>query len=290
MIKIIFQNKDDAKKLHQHLHNELGSSNHLNNTLLIEDQHIVSIQLDRSNTENLESYKSAFYDFIFYTKQDDWFLDLLENQYFFREEEEQRQILDIIHSILEGQREELMVFINEFEREHHLKQAIDQIFEDQNTFSFDSFVKFRLRPFMERLEKYVEISIDEYKMEQEYQMFIETLRQFLFNRQAKLQHLHLMIDDGITFFDAQYYEMKRAELMRMIDRKLLVNHPVYVDSLTIAPLLSIAPQIIYLYSDDEDQPLVRTIHNIFEERVILLPVSQFYEEKRQFPFTADEKM
>lgn len=31
----------------------------------------------------------------------------------------------------------------------------------------------------------------------------------------------------------------------MIDRKLLFNHPVYVDSATIAPLLSIAPATIF---------------------------------------------
>ena len=32
---------------------------------------------------------------------------------------------------------------------------------------------------MNELEKYVELSLDEYKMEQEYQMFIQTLREFL---------------------------------------------------------------------------------------------------------------
>lgn len=81
--------------------------------------------------------------------------------------------------------------------------------------------------------------------------------------------LHLLFDEEITFFTGQFKEIKRGELMRMIDRKLLVNHPVYVDSASIAPLLSIAPTTIYLYTKNPEEPLVRTIKNIFEERVMI---------------------
>lgn len=113
------------------------------------------------------------------------------------------------------------------------------------SFSFDSFVTFRLRPFINRLEKYVELSIDEYKMEQEYQMFIQTLRDFISSRSAQKNSLHLLIDEEVMFFNEHFSEIKRIELTKMIDRKLLFNHPVYVDSTTIAPLLSIAPQFIF---------------------------------------------
>lgn len=63
----------------------------------------------------------------------------------------------------------------------------------------------------------------------------------------------------------------------MIDRKLLVNHPVYVDSASIAPLLSIAPTTIFLYTKDPEEALVRTIKNIFEERVSILPYHVIHE-------------
>lgn len=49
------------------------------------------------------------------------------------------------------------------------------------------------------LEKYVQVSIDEYKMEQEYQIFINTLRKYLEMKPSKISHLHLLIDEGITF-------------------------------------------------------------------------------------------
>ena len=112
------------------------------------------------------------------------------------------------------------------------------------------FIKFRLSSFINELEKYVELSLDEYKMEQEYQVFIQTLRDFVLDRPPKLTKLHLLFDEGITFFNEGFAELKRSELIGMIDRRLLINHPVYVDSVTIAPLLSIAPANIYLYTND----------------------------------------
>ena len=54
-------------------------------------------------------------------------------------------------------------------------------------FSFDAFVNFRLRLVHQSVKKVCGISLDEYKMEQEYQMFIQTFRDFLLSRDPKLQ-------------------------------------------------------------------------------------------------------
>lgn len=290
MIEIIFQKNEDARDFYQYLQMYLASSALSNNLLHFEDQYIVKMSIDSSDIKYVEIAKEAFYQFIIKSKQDHWFRRILTEHYYYEDEEEQQQILEIIHSILEGSREDLAAFVSELDVEKNLKEAISRIFQENIAFSFDSFVKFRMRPLMDQMAKYVEISIDEYKMEQEYQMFIQTLRDFLSGREAKLKQIHLLIDDGVHFFDDQFYEIKRSALTRMIDRKLLFNHPVYVDSVTIAPLLSIAPTSIYLYADDIEQPLVRTIHNIFEERLIFVPIASFYDSKRQFSFIADEKI
>ncbi|MBU8879661.1 putative sporulation protein YtxC [Bacillus sp. FJAT-29790] len=291
MIEIIFQKNEDAKDLFGYLQLCLASSVRSDeNILQFEDQHIVKINIEPNMKKPLELVKKVFYEFIIQRKQDDWFRRILAEHYFYQDEEEQQQILEIIHSILEGNREDLAAFVSDLDFASNLKTAINQIFQENISFSFDSFVKFRMRSLMDQLAKYVEVSIDEYKMEQEYQMFIQTLRDFLSGREAKRKHIHLLIDDGVHFFDEDYFEIKRSDLTRMIDRKLLFNHPVYVDSVTIAPLLSIAPSAIYLYSDDLEQPLVRTIHNIFEERLIQGSITEFYDNKRLFFVIADEKI
>ncbi|MEC1521714.1 putative sporulation protein YtxC [Neobacillus niacini] len=266
MAEIIFRSKMDAKRCYDHLLKCLRYHPNNEDILLIEDRHIVKIS---ESIVRFGEVKEAFYEFIIKIKRDDWFRAILQEQYYFEDQEEQEHIMDIIYSVLEGQREDLAVFIKENGEESQIREVVEEIFQDHISFSFDSFLKFRLRPYLKMLESYVEISIDEYKMEQEYQMFIQTLRDFLASREPKMVTLHLLFDEEITFFDEQFEEIKRAELMKMIDRKLLFNHPVYVDSASIAPLLSIAPKNIFLYTKNTDEPLVRTIKNIFEERVLI---------------------
>ncbi len=256
----------DAKRFYHHLLECLRYHPNNQDILLIEDRHIVKISEYKVKVEKI---KEAFYEFIIKIKRDDWFRAILEENYFYEDPEEQQHIMEIIYSVLEGQRKDLAVLINDNGEEPKLREAVEEMFQGHMSFSFDSFLKFRLRSYFKMLESYVEISIDEYKMEQEYQMFISTLRDFLAGREPKIDTLHLLFDEEITFFDENFMEIKRGELMKMIDRKLLFNHPVYVDSASIAPLLSIAPRRILLYTKNSEEPLVRTIKNIFEERVLI---------------------
>ncbi|MCM3767232.1 putative sporulation protein YtxC [Neobacillus niacini] len=269
MAEIIFHSKQDANKFYHHLRECLKYDPDYENILLFEDRHIVKVLNGSVSEEFFQQFKGAFYDFITVIKREDWFREILMNQFYFEDFEEQQQILEILYSIMDGQREDLSHFLKDSVEEPNVKEAIEHVLQENVSFSFDSFVKFRLRSYLELLESYVEISIDEYKMEQEYQMFVQMLRDFLANREPKMEKLHLLFDDEITFYNEELQEIKRGELTKMIDRRLLVNHPVYVDSASIAPLLSLAPTAIFLYVKDEDAPLVRTIKNIFEERVIV---------------------
>lgn len=291
MIEITFQKPEDAGGFYRYLQLYLASASLMNQQFLqIEDQHIVKINIGSNRQTHLDMIKEAFLKFILINKQDDWFRRILADHYCYKDEGEQQQILEIIHSIIEGSRKDLAAFLTEIDIEKPLKTAIHELFNGHISFSFDSFVKFRMRPILELMEKYVDISIDEYKMEQEYQMFIQTLREFLRGRQAKYDHIHLLMDETTSFFNESFFEIKRSDLTRMIDRKLLINHPVYVDSVTIAPLLSLAPNAIYLYTNDRELPLVRTIQNIFEERLHFCSLNEFYKNKLILSYMADEKI
>ncbi|MCM3663745.1 putative sporulation protein YtxC [Mesobacillus subterraneus] len=282
MIEIIFQKKQDAWNLYQHLITRLASWQETNSILLYEDRNRVLIPQQYYKDEMLNELKKSFYDFIVKAKRDEWFRSILADSYLFTDVEEQDHIMDIIYSVLEGNRKELAPFMEGVEENSLIECAVNEILNERVSFSFDSFVMFRLKVYVEQLSQWVEIAIDEYKMEQEYQVFIQTLRDFLAGRKPLLTHLYLVIDENMVFYNQHFIEMKRSELFKAIDRKLLVNHPVYVDSGTIAPLLSIAPHTIYLYTDDPQQPLVRTIINIFEERVKISTISALEDEKINF--------
>jgi putative sporulation protein YtxC len=281
LAEIIFQSKLDAQRFYNHLLKYLPYKQDEESILLLEDRHIVKCLEGCFSSRMLTVVKTAFYDFITKIKRDDWFREIIKNQFYFHDIEEQQQIMEIIYSVLEGQREDLAIFIKESKEETAIiEAALEQIFQENVSFTFDSLLKFRLRSYLQTLEDYVELAIDEYKMEQEYQMFVHMLRDFLSNREPKIKTLHLLFGEEITFYNEQFEEIKRGELTRLIDRKLLVNHPVYVDSASIAPLLSLAPTFIFIYTNHPEEPLVRTIRNIFEERVTIKTFSALREVKK----------
>jgi putative sporulation protein YtxC len=285
LIEIIFQNKEDAKRFHQLLRKHAQSSLHLNHdTLLIEDKHIVKCD---ARLEDVV-VKKAFGQFIQEIKFIDWSREILKKHFCYEDEHEQEQILDIITSIVDGNRRELLSFVDVNELNNLVESAINELLSQRLSFSFDSFLRFRLRSITSLIERVVEVAIDEYKLEQEYQIFVHTLRDFLAGRSSIKKVIHLIVSDSITFFDEEFYELRRKEILQLIDRKLLSNHPVYTDSVTIAPLLSIAPKKIYLYTDEPEQPLVRTICNLFEERVVVSAMNLFHDRKRNFALAADE--
>ncbi|MFD2446294.1 sporulation protein YtxC [Bacillus sp. CGMCC 1.16607] len=277
MVEIIFQNKEDANKLFSKLKKQILLCD---NIQLIEEKHTIKINVGLLDGELKDQVMDVFYKFILTTKRDDWFRKMLTEQFYYEDLDEQQHILDIIYSIIDGENKELTEKFAKKTEERIVREAVKDLLQDTNiAFSFEAFVKFRLKRFLDILLTYVEVSIDEYKMEQEYQMFVHTLREFLYSRHEKIPHLHLVYDEETTFFNDEFEEIKRAELTKMIDRKLISNHPIYIDSVTIAPLLSIAPGKIYLYTNDSEDPLVRTIKNIFEERVQIKPIELFHHSK-----------
>ncbi|CEG28163.1 sporulation protein YtxC [Bacillus sp. B-jedd] len=278
MAEIIFQKKADGWHFSRHLNSKWEKSAVEKIFLLEEEKDSVKIKFRSLSGEVVDKVKQAFWEFISHVKWDEWFRDVLCHTYFFQDTEEQQQITDMMHSIMEGSRRGLSPLPGPGELEERIKDSLGQMLRPGKTFSFDSFCKFRLRSLFERLEALAAMSIDEYKLEQEYQMFIESLRGFLRGREAKMERLHVLAGEAITFFDDNMEEVKRVELAKMIDRKLLINHPVYVDSYSIAPLLSISPAVIYLYTDNPEDPLIRTIKNIFEERVEFCQIKDFPRE------------
>jgi putative sporulation protein YtxC len=281
LIEIIFQKDQDAQRMYGHITGQLPEVQHENGIIQIDkDRKIIKILTKNMPKTAFHSIKESVYEFIALKKRDDWFREILSQRFFYTDPNEQEQILEIIYSVIEGSREDLAHFLQDTDEKQYVFQAIDDFFKGSVSFSFDSFVVFRLKPFLDKLQNYVEVAIDEYKLEQDYQMFVQTLRDFLLGRPAQQETIHLILDEETAFYNHEFIEMKRNELIKGIDRKLLGNHPIYVDSVTIAPLLSMAPTRIYLYTNQPEQPLVRTIRNIFEERVIISPVNSFLKNKQ----------
>jgi putative sporulation protein YtxC len=220
-------------------------------------------------------FAEALTNFIIHVKRAELLDQILANRFYYENEEERLQIIEIVEAMCLGKREELTALTAKINEHAIVKQAVASVFESDDAVLLDSLFTFRLKDYVRALTQYLHVAIDEYKMEQDYQMFVNMLRDYVNKQKPKKQLVHLSLTDPVCFYDENRKEMTRDEVMELVDRRLLFNHPVYIDSAVIAPLLSIAPKKIFLYTEAGEKPLVRTLRNIFEERLAVLPLSDF---------------
>ncbi|WP_158555871.1 sporulation protein YtxC [Peribacillus glennii] len=274
MVYIHFQSETEALKLLEYVSvHPLGTE--LDEYIHFKPEHGLIITVKDNNLPNLLSLLSdVFYAFLLEAKLPAWLESILRNKFFYREHEEIDAIIEIACSILDDGQDgdRLRVFEQE---KTIIYEGLRTFFADRISFSFDSFATFRLKSFYDSLIAHVESAIDEYKFEQDYQSFIAALRDFLFKQESKMESLHLLHHNGFSFFDDNYRRLDKREIFKLIDRKLLSQNPVYVDRAVLAPLISIAPAHLFLYTDVLEDGLVQTITRIFEERTIIRPLTAF---------------
>ncbi|MBD1380075.1 putative sporulation protein YtxC [Metabacillus arenae] len=200
-------------------------------------------------------------------KEDGYLIAIIEKQFFFTDKDEKQELLHIAHSLMEGERTEIPKVEELGPRQELLQKAFELLLKPGLSFTFDSFSTFRLQAYFHRLREYVEIAIEEYKLEQEYQNFIQSLREYVIQHESKITTLYIDHDEHFFVFDDQLNLLSQKKLKSFIDRTFIYQHPMYIDSGLLAPLVSIAPEHIYLYTDDNDNGMIQTIQNIFQERL-----------------------
>ncbi|MBB5324527.1 putative sporulation protein YtxC [Anoxybacillus tepidamans] len=274
MIEIYFEQINDAEKF-AHLLNEIADPffccEHNGDclvTIYIHEQadYVISACI-----------APAIKKFILRFVEDRLLLSIISGTFYFKDKEEQQQILQLAHSFLEGERYDYRKGKQPVgSRETLIMNAVVSFLKDGLSFSIGSFVTFRLKAYIERLHHYVELAIDEYKLEQEYQNFVQMLRDYVAEREANWPVVHLVHrSPDFLFFDEQFRQVTNQELKQWIDRNLSVSQPMYIDSSVLAPLVSIAPHTIYLYTEHADDGMVQTIQNVFQERLRFCQLSDF---------------
>ncbi|MED1204871.1 putative sporulation protein YtxC [Heyndrickxia acidicola] len=275
-MELIVKGFDDAVWLKEYFAKR-GRSIYFSETIF-QNQKQYTMTISEVDTGTIE-IQEAIVHFIMIKKRNDWVKDILSDMYYFKEAEEQDNITEIVDGMFKGERKELTSLVGEVDETRMIHDAVSSFIRQGDSISFDSFITFRLKDYFQCLTSYIEMAIDEYKMEQDYQVFIQMLRDYVKNRKPRKNIVRIYFEEYGEFFHEDFEKMTKKDMEELIDRRLLTNHPVYIDSVTIAPLLSLAPASIYLYTDNPDVALIRTIQNIFEERITLLRKEDFWNQK-----------
>ncbi|MDA7027182.1 putative sporulation protein YtxC [Bacillus sp. CLL-7-23] len=213
-------------------------------------------------------------------KEDEYMLSVIEGDFFYLDRDEQQQILQLAHSIMEGELEGLPLNCDHTPREEYIFQELQTICLEETVFSIRSFMTFRLGKYYQRLREYIVAAIDEYKMEQEYQTFIQSLRDYVTGKKPMIDHVHIVHDGQFVIWELKF--ISEREQKKYMDRRFVREHPMYIDSHLLAPLVSIAPRRIDLYTRNREHGMIQTIQNIFQERVKIFSLDSFPAQENIF--------
>ncbi len=240
----------------------------------------ISIDTDPGNgypPSLLHSMRETFVSFIQEDLLHNWLVTIIRDKFFYRDEAECDQIAELAIMLMQEDNKKNQAFWSELKFKIH--HGLVSVLERKVSFSFPSFLTFRMKGILDKLSAFVEDAIDEYKMEQDYQSFIHLLRTHLLNNKPKLEKLYLKQHHSFEFYRDDMMVMTRSEVNGYVDRKMFADYPMYIDSHVLAPLICIAPEQLIIYCMEEAHPLISTIERIFEERVSVLPLCQLESQK-----------
>lgn len=140
---------------------------------------------------------------------------------------------------------------------------------------YDMFILFQFKQFHEQLIDIVGFAIDEMKREEEYQHYLHTIREYIHFRKPKRSTLHVLQRSPFEFFDHQGNKISDLQVTR-----LMRNEPLYLIGLdekerNLAPIVTLLPELLYIYGNDVNEPKTVTLLNVFQERAKFLPESSF---------------
>lgn len=284
MIAIHFEQEHDCKQLLEQLQAYICKyANYgLGGAVKAEGDDTILLNYEHNEINFYDSFHpllaSVLTDYVISTKEEEWLLDIIETMFYFKDVEEQKQILAMATSILEGDREDLPQMKPFFNRRAYIYDAFAKHLEEETTFYYEPFLTFRLRDYGEILIDCVEMAIDEYMLEQEYQNMIEEFRQHVQMNRAKIDVLYIVHNEHFTFYDEHFRKLTREEILFYLQDDLIFEQEVEVDDMVISPLVSMAPGVVHVFTDDPDHGVVLSIQSIFQERLKLYPLKLYEKE------------
>lgn len=125
------------------------------------------------------------------------------------------------------------------------------------------------------IDEVVARAIDEKKQDESYQIFLQSLRDFVKER-ALGAICYLKQDaDQLRIYQDGGKRYQNHELDQLIMSTPLHIYDFSYDDECLCPLLALNPKNLYIYSDAQTDPILTTLQNVFEERVIICPEHAF---------------
>ncbi|MCR1897755.1 putative sporulation protein YtxC [Irregularibacter muris] len=211
-------------------------------------------------------------DYIINIKEPKILGKIIGQQYNYFNMEEKKNILNLaIKSLNEKEGFYFSTSIYKIGKKVKMIEEIVDYLENYNEIIIDGFIRFRLKNYIEDLKDAVDVAVEDYLMEREYNEFIRLLQYFVDIQEPKIHTLHILIDESHKFslLDANYQTIKNEYLEELATEFL--DGEIKYEDLLISSLITIAPTRIFIHHLGEpyNKEIMETIQKVFDQRVII---------------------
>lgn len=189
---------------------------------------------------------------------------ILQDEYFYFDTIERKQILDKINDINLEDIEHFTI------KENILFNAFYNFLKDNDKLYLKGFLTFRIKDYFDELKRITDDAVNRYLIEREYSEFVSLLKLYINSEESKIDLVHLIYHDEDSVLLDQNKNIIKTDI-NLLNAKFLSDITFSSSDIVLNTLLNIIPKKIYIHleNNNEDE-FITTLRLIFEDRVSII--------------------
>ncbi|WP_334073839.1 MULTISPECIES: putative sporulation protein YtxC [Paenibacillus] len=193
--------------------------------------------------------------------------DIASKLYRFSSREEEAAVMELCARMLSGEEEGDRAAKRH--RTNEIRRALTFYLEEAHYLDIDGFIEFRLRGYKDKLREMVDLAMEEYLLDQQYEEFIHLLQYFVHFQEPLTPLIHLIHKEGQEFgiYNEQFAKITPPSVGYVIAQ--MADQEMEMEDMVVSALISLSPQRIHIHTSHPDAQIIATISRIFGDRVQL---------------------
>lgn len=188
---------------------------------------------------------------------------IINFDYFYFEEYEKKIIIQNCCEIIESSEYEQIS-----KEKEYIHEAVLQYVIENKSMILEGFVNFRIKEYIKYLYSIVDIAVNKYIIEKEYNEFISLLRMYINSKKSNIKNLHLIYGKSeLTILDENKNIVPLCK--EIYNAKFLSDIIFSENDYALNTLLTLLPQRIEIHLLDSEDEFIKTVKLIFEDRVYI---------------------
>ncbi|SHE52924.1 putative sporulation protein YtxC [Seinonella peptonophila] len=152
-----------------------------------------------------------------------------------------------------------------------LTDALTDYLKTEEHLALDGFIYFRFHVYRQSIEKLIQEVVEEFILDREYKEFIQLLRYFVSVQTPTYDLVHVIhqMDGKFKLFRNDGTPLQYNEIDQALRETIELSHAYSYEDYIVSALLSTSPEQIILHTKQNEANVIRTLIQIFEERITL---------------------